>query len=61
MNHMEAEGYKEPAIYEYRKYIDAGLELWALFGFAVLDFSADAINVRYIDEFGTEFKSERIS
>jgi len=61
MNHIEGEGYKEPAVYEYRKYIDAGLELWALFGFAVLDFDGKNINVRYIDEFGNNFKSEMIA
>jgi Calcineurin-like phosphoesterase len=60
MWHKEADSYPSPASYEYRRYIQKGLERWALFGFAVLDLDDEAINVRYIDENGLEHRSERI-
>jgi hypothetical protein len=60
MSHYEQDPYPEPGQYEYRAYLDRGLELWALFGFAVLDFEGSSINVRYIDELGRTHKEERI-
>jgi calcineurin-like phosphoesterase family protein len=41
-----------PGKWEYRDYVDGGVELWAKFGFAVLDFHGDKIQVRYLDEDG---------
>jgi hypothetical protein len=49
-----------PGEWEYRDYIDGGPELWAKFGFAVLDFQRDKISVRYIDEDGGEDHKETI-
>lgn len=60
MTHREDEALKEPAIYEYRKFIDGGFEKWAYFGFAVVDLDGKKAAVRYIDEFGTEFKNEEL-
>jgi hypothetical protein len=45
-------------IYEYRDGIEDLFELWNYFGFIVLDFDADVINVRYINELNNEHKSE---
>jgi hypothetical protein len=47
-----------PGVYEYRGRIKDGLQRWALFGFAVLDFDGPHLHVRYIDEAGNEHKSE---
>jgi hypothetical protein len=58
MGHNEAEPCPEPGEYEYREYLDKGIELWALFGFAVLDFDGPKIHVRYIDENGRQHKDE---
>ena len=41
---------KAPGDYEFRDYIDGGVELWAKFGFVVLDFESERIRARYIDE-----------
>jgi hypothetical protein len=49
-----------PGDWEYRDYIDGGLERWAKFGFAVLDFYDDKIEVRYVDENGGENRRETI-
>lgn len=49
-----------PGEWEYRDYIDGGLELWAKFGFVVLDFNSDKIAVRYFDEDGGEDRRETI-
>lgn len=61
MTHAETDPYPSPAFYEYRDFIGKGLEHWALFGFAVLDFDGPAIDVRYIDENGKEHQRERIA
>jgi hypothetical protein len=63
MNHEPSDSLPEPLAYEYRRYISSsfGFERWALFGFAVLDFHDDAIQVRYIDENGNEHRTETIS
>jgi hypothetical protein len=50
----------EPALYEYRGRFRKGLEQWALFGFAALDFDGPNIHVRYINEEGEEHHSETI-
>jgi hypothetical protein len=60
MSHGEAEPYPPPATYEYRRFIQNGLERWALLGFAVLDFDGPAVHVRYIDEDGATHKTETI-
>jgi Calcineurin-like phosphoesterase len=60
MTHAASDGYVDPAIYEDRRSIDKGLEHWAYFGFAVLDFAGPQINVRYIDENGYVYKEETI-
>jgi hypothetical protein len=49
-----------PGEWEYRDYIDGGVELWAKFGFVVLDFNYDKILVRYINEGGGEDRKETI-
>ena len=60
MWHKENDPYPVPAAYEYRNFYPSGLESWALFGFAVLDFDDEMIRVRYIDEYGYEHRSEII-
>ena len=50
-----------PGTYEYRGRIVKGLQFWALFGFAVLDFDGPRLHVRYIDETGYEHHSEDLS
>lgn len=54
MTHNLTEDYPEPGIFEDRRFIKklGGLEHWAYFGFAVLDFADDRIEVQYIDEEG---------
>ena len=61
MTHKENDPYPPPGSYEYRGHFDKGLERWAWFGFAVLDFDGPEIHVRYIDENGVEHKNERIA
>jgi len=60
MTHKQDDPYPPPATYEYREYIDKGIEHWAMMGFAVLDFEADSVHVRYIDENGDVHKEETI-
>ena len=61
MWHKEQDAYETPATYEYRAFIQKGLERWALFGFVVLDFFADgSVRVGYVDENGFEHKSESL-
>ncbi|HEY0781093.1 MAG TPA: metallophosphoesterase, partial [Thermoanaerobaculia bacterium] len=50
--HADDEPVPPPGFYEYRGFLEKGLERWALFGFAVLDFEGPEIDVRYIDENG---------
>jgi hypothetical protein len=47
-----------PGAWEYRDAIGLGLEYWAKFGFATLDFDGDAIGVRYLDEDGKVIRTE---
>lgn len=61
MWHEPDDPYPEPGAYEYREIIDSGLEHWALFGFAVLDFDGAEVHVQYVDENGCPYKSEDIS
>jgi Calcineurin-like phosphoesterase len=51
----------EPATYEFRRAFWKGLEHWARFGYAVLDFEGPAIEVSYRDENGEEDHRERIA
>jgi hypothetical protein len=60
MTHAASDAYVDPAIFEDRRSIDNGLEHWAYFGFAVLDFAGPQIRVRYIDENGYVYKEETI-
>jgi hypothetical protein len=55
MTHGERDPFQSPIAYEYRKYISGGafgIEHWAPFGFAVLDFDEAKINARYFYEDG---------
>jgi hypothetical protein len=61
MTHKEGDPYPPPASWEFRDFIRNGLECWALFGFAVLDFDGPKITARYIDENGKESKREEIA
>jgi hypothetical protein len=60
MWHGFHDGYPEPGEYEYREYMLRGLERWALFGFAVLDFDGPLLTVTYINENGKSHKREVI-
>jgi hypothetical protein len=60
MTHPRDADHKSPSFYEYREFIRTGLEKWAYFGFAVVDFFDRRARVRYIDEFGTTFKEETL-
>ena len=61
MTHAPADPYVAPATFEDRRNITKGLEHWAYFGFAVLDFAGPRIKVRYIDENGLTIKDETIA
>ncbi|WP_158671947.1 metallophosphoesterase family protein [Bradyrhizobium guangdongense] len=61
MAHQESDAYSSPAAFEDRRFIENGLEHWAMLGFAVLDFEGPAMTVSYIDEFGSPVRSEVIS
>jgi 3',5'-cyclic AMP phosphodiesterase CpdA len=62
MLHRNEAPYPEPAYYEYREYLSKslGLEHFALFGFAVLEFDGPVLRVRYIDENGRQHAEETI-
>jgi hypothetical protein len=60
MTSAEGDPYPPPALYEYREWFRKGLEKWALFGFAVLDFDGPALQVRYVDENGAQHQCEEI-
>ena len=51
----------EPVMRQLRDYFAAGVEHWALFGFAVLDFHGPMVNARYIDEWGRTRLEETIA
>lgn len=49
-------------LYDYREdYLQEMIERWALFGFAVLDFRGEEIEVRYVNENGEEHHRETIA
>jgi hypothetical protein len=54
MNHPDNNTYTPPEVFEDRRFIPKtlGLEHWAYFGFAVLDFDGAQITARYFDEEG---------
>lgn len=56
-----ADAYEPPIQYEHSGSFSNGLERWALFGFAVLDFYDEVLNVRYIDENGYQHHRESIA
>jgi hypothetical protein len=58
MSHKEQDPYPPPGEYEYRDFLQKGLEKWALFGFAVVDLEESTARVTYIDENGQPHKSE---
>jgi hypothetical protein len=60
MPRTDSDPLPDPATYEFRGSFVKGLERWALFGFAVLDFDGPEIAVRLIDEDGQEHHHERI-
>lgn len=47
--------------YTFRESFESGLETWALFGFAVLDFDGPSIQVGYFDEDGQQAYREELS
>jgi hypothetical protein len=60
MLHGDDGKYPAPAIFEDRRYIPKtlGLERWAYFGFAVLDFTGKRVDVAYFDETGAQSYSK---
>jgi hypothetical protein len=60
MTHKADDTYIKPAVYEDRRFIASGLEHWAMFGFAILDFDGPKMTVKYVDETGTTIKDETI-
>jgi hypothetical protein len=58
MGHRKDDPFVSPVAYEYRNYLPGGIngiEHWAPFGFAVLDFDGPRIQVRYHYEDGAEY------
>jgi hypothetical protein len=60
MTHKTDDSYVKPAIFEDRRFIQNGLEHWAMFGFVILDFEGPEINASYVDEAGSTIKTETI-
>jgi hypothetical protein len=60
MTHGKDDPVAPPVSYEYRDFISKGLENWAVFGFAVLDFDGPIITVRYVNEFGEVHHEEEV-
>jgi hypothetical protein len=56
MTHPADSGYPEPGMFEDRRFLPKtlGLEHWAYFGFAVLDFTNDTIHSTYFNEDGEQ-------
>ena len=52
--------YPEICDYVYRGRFRNGLEWWGNFGFAALELDGEVINVKYIDEHGETYYSEKI-
>ena len=61
MNHAADDPIPAPGIWEERSFLEDRGDHWMRFGFAILDFSAARINVRYRDDQGTETRTEVIS
>jgi predicted phosphodiesterase len=61
MTRKDGETVKLPGYYEYRDAIVTGLEHWAKFGFAVVDFDGPQLQVQYINEDGNVYKRETIA
>jgi hypothetical protein len=61
MTHKDSDGFVSPVAFEDRRFIQSGLEHWAMLGFAVLDFDGPKMNVSYVDETGWTVRSEVIS
>jgi hypothetical protein len=60
MTHGKDDSIVAPVSYEYRDFIPKGLENWAVFGFAVLDFAGSRLTVRYVNEYGEVHHEEQI-
>jgi hypothetical protein len=61
MNHAAGDPVPAPGTWEERGFLEDRGDHWMRFGFAILDFSADEINVRYRDDQGTQTRTEVIS
>ena len=61
MNHAADDPIPAPGIWEERSFLEDRGDHWMRFGFAILDFNAARINVRYRDDQGTETRTEVIS
>ena len=61
MWHNANDPYPLPGEYEYRAFIEKGVERWALFGFVVLDFDGPDLSVRYINERGEEHQRDELA
>jgi hypothetical protein len=61
MTRSPSDPVKAPGIWEERGFFRQRGDQWARFGFAILDFNAQEIKVRYRDDQGTETRSETIA
>jgi Calcineurin-like phosphoesterase len=59
MDHTPDQPIPAPGEWEERAFLQSRGEHWARFGFAVLDFAADRIEVRYRNELGTTTRTEQ--
>lgn len=61
MNHGPDDPIPAPGAWEERGFLEDRGDHWARFGFAILDFDAEQIEVRYRDDRGTETRRETIA
>ena len=61
MEHAVGDPVPAPGIWEERGFLEDRGDHWMRFGFAILDFNAGEINVRYRDDQGTQTRTEVIS
>ena len=61
MNHAAGDPVPAPGTWEERGFLEDRGDHWMRFGFAILDFNAGQINVRYRDDQGTQTRTEVIS
>jgi hypothetical protein len=61
MTHDVLDPLPASVLYEHRGSFRKGLETWALFGFAVLDFVGDRIEVDYVTEYGSRHYAETLT